>query len=913
VEERGLNGSGAEGVRIGNIFAYPTSLQGSAIFSLFPFPNNPNGIYGRKTFTQILPGSAQGNVASVKLDHSFKFKEREHSLTGRYNRTDDWHNIPAAGGALFGTLRPVVRTHNVSLFLNSELSGPNAITPIFNQFRASYGRTRLLFEEERDTEHLIPSGLSPNEPFLLNAPFLINVTSPNQTVNYVQYITLQSGGRVLDAERGRGSGQFGGALGPLGQVLIAGYSPLGVDVYSFPQRRVNNTYQLADTLTMRVRAHSLSLGGDFRRTDLNSDLPRNARPLLTFGSTPAVDFDANGAVRIDPQTGANQFSRFISPVFAAAAAAPNNMSQALAREVSSIGLRYYQINLFAQDEWRARPNLSLSFGLRYEYNTPPSERRNLIEKTFKDPQLSLVPGLQKFLENRDRIFDPDRNNFAPRVGLAFARNIFGTNATSFRGGYGLFHDQVLGAVVSLSRNVFPNFLTLNTGGGLGSIDGNNGRIGGFDVFNTASPTNGICFGGDCVNRFFPFAAPGTLNRLNEPNITLNVLTDVLNRAFPGEFGFTLPAKNLPTPMAHQYSFTIEQELGLNWVASAAYVGTQGRNLLRLTTPNLGPNLILPGAFFDISTFSDAPNLGLPLVYGYRLTPGQTLKPTGVIDPPNTTRRCTVPNHASCLKPTGTRPTDRAGTIYLYQTNAESRYDSLQLQLRGRLRNDLQLQVAYTFAKALDDVSDVFDLAGASSLPQDNSRLDLERGPANFDARHRFAAYFNYLFPTLASRSRASRLVLGGFELAGTWQYQTGQPFTVNSLFDINFDGNYTDRLNTTQGLMIDSGNDRQPLRLSVDNSNPNLVLPFLAPFNQNGRVGRNTFRAGDYFVANLALIKNFAINERHRIIFRTEAFNLFDRSNFGIPVRYLEAPAFGQATETVTPGRRIQFALKYSF
>lgn len=904
VEERGLNGSGATGLQSGNIALYPTSLDGSAVFSLFPFANNPNGIYGRRTYTQILPASAQGNIASFKMEHNFKFKERDQSLNGRYNRTDDWHNIPATGGALFATLRPVVRTHNFSLFLNSEVSGPNAVTPIFNQFRASYGRTRLFFEEERDTSFLIPSRKLPNEPFLLNAPYLFNFTLPNQncpfTTAATKCVTYDGVTGFQDVERD-------GRLGPVGQVVIAGFSPLGVDVYNFPQRRVNNTYQFADNLSMRVNTHSPTFGVDYRRTQLNSDLPRNARPQITFGSTPAVDFNPQtGAVRVDSQ-GNYIFGRFFSPVFAAAAAAPNNLSQTLATgplavNKSYIGLRYNQYNFFAQDEWRVRPDLSISYGLRYEYNSPPREVDSIIEKSFSDPKLSLLPQkVQDLLKGRESIFNPDRNNFAPRFGLAYARNIFGTNSTVIRVGYGLYYDQIIGAVVSQSRNVFPNFLTLNTGGGLGTKSNTNGQIGSFDIFNPASPNNGICFGGDCVNRFFPFTAPGTLNRLNEPNITADLMVSVLNREFPGEFGFTLPDRELRTPLAHHYSLSIEQQIGLNWVASLAYVGTNGDNLLRLTTPNMGPNLALGGAYFLVQRFGNT-NTGQPFIAGYRLTPGQTLKPTDST------------NNVDSLRPTGSRPIAGAGTIYLYQTNAGSSYDSLQFQLRGRFRSSLQGQISYTFAKAIDDVSDVFDLAGASALPQNSFNLGNETGLANFDVRHRFTANFNYFFPTLSARSRAARFFAGGFELAGTWQYQTGQPFTVNSLFDINFDGNYTDRLNNTSGLIIANGNNRQPLRRIVNaDENPNLVLPFLAEFGKDGAVGRNTFRAADFLMINLALIKNFVITERQRMTFRVEAFNLVDRPNFGIPIRYLEAPTFGEATETVTPGRRIQFALKYSF
>ena len=251
-------------------------------------------------------------------------------------------------------------------------------------------------------------------------------------------------------------------IGPVGQVIIAGFSPVGIDVFNFPQRRVNNTYQLADTLTLRAGDHSYVFGADTRRTELNSDLPRNARQLITF----------NGVLpRWSPGPTATQGlfrlpSAMIRPEdLAAAGAATGAFLTLAAPDSSNINLRFYQLDFFGQDAWRVRPNLSLSYGLRYEYNTPPRETNRRIENTFNSPELNLVPGLRDFIDGRTRIFDPDRNNFAPRIGLAYSPNLFGRagRTTIMRAGYGLFYDQILGAVVSQSRNVFPSFLTLNLG------------------------------------------------------------------------------------------------------------------------------------------------------------------------------------------------------------------------------------------------------------------------------------------------------------------------------------------------------------------------------------------------------------------------------------------------------------------
>ena len=856
VEERGFGGTGATGLPLGLLDpnepfrAFPTSVDGDAIFSLFPFPNNPRGIYGQNTFTQGLPSGGRGVIASIKLDGNFKVGGREQTVTERYNFTEDSRFIPVTGGALFSTLKPRVRTQNNSFYLNSELSRPDSSRPLFNQLRLSYGRTSLNFAEVRDTTFQVPSSRLPNVPFLLNAPYVINGTLPDTgftpNTGAVLYGVLPA---TTEDE-----------LGPVGQVSIAGFSPLGVDVFNFPQQRVNNTYQIADTLTLRAGDHSLAFGTDIRRTELNSDLPRNSRPLITFNGAPDIRIGQDG----EPEAAGG----FISAVNLAAAGAASGFFQTLATTDSNIGLRLYQYNFFGQDTWRARRNFSLSYGLRYEYNTPPGERQRRIEDTFDAPELSEVPGLRDFIAGRSRIFDPDRSNFAPRVGVAYAPNIFGADRlTIFRGGYGLFYDQILGAVASQSRNVFPNFLTVNFSGGFGNlVAGRDNELGRLQLLN---PSN------------LGIVQEGTLNRISRQLNTAQ-LVNLVNRVVTGQeeptssiFGATLPSRTLKSPRAHQYTFSVEQQLSRDTVLSLSYVGTLGRNLLRFSTPNLGLNSILIPLDFRVSQGDDPSDGVQPFVFGISLAPE------------------------------GGRPNPGAGFISRFETTASSRYDSMQLQLRGRLRRTLQYQAAYTFGKALDDVSDVFDLAGASALPQDSRNLAGERGPANFDIRHRFSYNFVYDFP--AAGGRAARFIFRGLQLAGTGSYQTGQPFTVNSIFDVNLDGNLTDRLNTTEGIER-TGDRRRPLRLTALDP-----ATLLAPVGENGALGRNTFRAGSVLDLNLALVKRFRVREGHDILFRVDAFNFINRANYGLPVRFLEAPGFGQATNTVTPMRRIQFALKYSF
>jgi hypothetical protein len=850
--QRGAFGTGTTGIFRDPFTGAPTSTNpmertGAAVLSLFPFPNNPGGIYGANTFTQVLPASGRGKVMSAKLDGNFDAWQRPQSITGRYNFTDDFRNIPVTGGAIFSTLKPHIRTQNLSLFWNSKINKPYSTNMIFNQVRLSYGRTRLRFDEVRNHDFLIPSGDSPNTPFLLNAPELFNLTLPsapgvpnNGPVTFTRPpITVED--------------EFGAA----GQVIIAGFSPIGVDVFNFPQRRINNTYQIADQLTLRFGRHTLTLGTDNRRTELNSDLPRNARPLITFGGAPRLIFQ-NGVSRFPTSNDPNPI---IAPVDLATIGSPNNLLLTVSTgpDDDAISLRTLQLSFYAQHDWRISRSLSLSYGLRYEYNTPPRELNGRIEKTFSDPSLNLVPGLSEFIAGRTRINDPDLNNFAPRASIAYSSDRFGNNRHSIlRAGYGLFYDQILGAVVSQSRNVFPTFLTVNFGGGiLSSLVDNFGLI----IFNPTRLSVNI------DGRPVTLLTPGTINRLN-PEFGVHGLITYVKDNFPNAIAPTLPARKLEMPMAHHFAFTYEQQLSRNLVMSTAYVGTRANHLLRFTTPNLGPGLTLVPLAFDV--FQE------------------------IFTVPQFSGRAIIPN----------RPDKTIGAINIFETTASSRYDSLQIQLHGRLRDSMQYQMSYNLSRATDDVSDVFDLAGASALPQNSLTFSGERGPANFDARHRFTYNFIYSF---AYYEKGVRWLLRGLQIAGIGRFQTGQPFTVNSTIDVNLDGNLTDRLNTLNGIVV-TGDRSQPLRLTTDNT-----FSLLAPFGQDGSVTRNTFRAGNLLELDLSLIKNFSMGATRRLIFRTDIFNFLNRANFGVPVRFLEAPAFGKATSTVTPGRRIQFSLKFSF
>ncbi|MGH9767790.1 MAG: carboxypeptidase-like regulatory domain-containing protein, partial [Blastocatellia bacterium] len=626
IAQRGFLGSGATGFTIpgldlaGNLNPTfrPTFTAGDAVFSLFPRPNNPIGPYGENTFTQVLPADAEGTIFSIKLDHSFKLfgPNIVHTLTGRYNFTDDERQLPAVGGALFSRLKPRVGTQNLSLFLSSQLT-----SRISNEARGSYGRTRLRFEALPDP-FLSPSHLAAsdpiNGPLLLNTPSrFINVSCAGLPTTQTKYGCFTGLSQNLAATFVRqtpagtvptsaGDIPITGVetnLGPIGQVIVAPYSPVGLDSYLFPQGRVNNTFQAADTLTIFSGDHNFRFGADIRRAQLNSFLNRNFRPQVVFGGTADLTMRSplsglpiayQGLSRLGDTPG------FFSGSDLAALGLPTGIFQALSIGApnTEIGLRSWQHNFFFNDTWRVRRGLTLDYGLRYEYNTVPREVNRRIEDTFglksvppADPSISLnadtsaaitafndtLGALKVFLDGRETIYDPDRNNFGPHFGFAwdpFAASNTQAGKTVIRGGAGIYYDVALGNVISQSRNVFPNFVPVNTDVNLfaRSISGllPDGRrfegfsrifnlfflgatfFGGADSFRGASCSQvqtGV-FGCDVTK-------PNTLNVLGPPPGALQAYLGRLfypaeaRRPFSGGgLAFTLPDRNLRSPQAY---------------------------------------------------------------------------------------------------------------------------------------------------------------------------------------------------------------------------------------------------------------------------------------------------------------------------------------------------------------------------
>lgn len=827
-----------------------TSALGENVLSLYPLPNNPGGPFGINNLTRVLPADGYGTIISDKLNHQFS---PGRVFNVRYNYTNDSRTLPSVNRAINSTIRAHTGTQNVSLIYESQYSDRLA-----NQARFSFGRTTLRLDLTGTTQSTFSAGSTEI------------VNNPDGSIS-----------------------RFPSQTGEIGELSIDPFSPVGVNTNIFPQNRANNTYQLADSVSWTLRSHAFKFGVDLRLVQLNSRLDRNYRPQVVYGSALLTSGVLNGFVNFVPDYTPER-TQLISGVQLAAIGLPSSIFQTITRNTpdSTIALRFNESNFFFNDSWRVARNFKLDYGIRYEYNTVPKERNRRVEDAIRLRDLPAAGGstadsetrTQAFnnsvaayrdvLGDRQRIYDPDRKNIGGH--LSFAWNPDGNGKTTIRGGYGVYYNAILGAVVSQSRNVFPNEIPLNLEPSFAK----------FDVFSLNNPSFFALRAANGSGADIPLIRNGAGNQLGgNPEDFVALIGELFRQnQLGGGLAFTLPERNLRTPYAQQWNLSFERELLSNFVFSAAYVGSKGTKLTRLTTPNLGAS-VTPSIQLAEANRGALQTVNFPIIF--------------------TDCRLQADNRCSIAPP---RPRPNLGSFQVFSNSASSNYHALQLETRKRFSQGYTLSVAYTWSHAIDDVSDVFALGGAPILPQDSFNFRAERGNANFDVRHLFATSFIWDLPFLKDSKTMAGRVLGGWQLATIVQAHQGQPFTLGVPFDANFDGNMTDRPSTTDGLIFFDGHGAQRVALA-----PNAQAGNFFVVGQNGFVGRNTVRGDNFVNVDLALNKGFAFWETQKLVFRAEAFNLLNRANFALPIRTIGAPGFGSAVDTINPARLIQFSLKYSF
>ncbi|MFN2532937.1 MAG: carboxypeptidase regulatory-like domain-containing protein [Pyrinomonadaceae bacterium] len=263
-----------------------------------------------------------------------------------------------------------------------------------------------------------------------------------------------------------------------------------------------------------------------------------------------------------------------------------------------------------------------------------------------------------------------------------------------------------------------------------------------------------------------------------------------------------------------------------------------------------------------------------------------------------------------------RPYNPIGRIFQVSSVFDSNYNGLQATLTQRLHGGLSFQAAYTWSKAIDNVSkptSFFRMPGQVGRPQDMRNLAAEKGLSAFDVRNRFVLSYIYEFPFFKQRKDFVSAVLGGWRLSGITNLQSGSPFSILDTSDPGLDGTPdNDRPDVLRNPNLPSGQ-RTPERWFDTGA----FVRFVANANRAtpafGTEGRNILFTDGIINFDAGLSKDISLGENRRLEFRWEVFNIFNHANFGVPINDLNASNFGRVLRTSTPERQMQFGLKFIF
>ncbi len=503
---------------------------------------------------------------------------------------------------------------------------------------------------------------------------------------------------------------------------------------------------------------------------------------------------------------------------------------------------------FAQDDWKIRPNLTLNLGVRYEY-----------QGLFRDGATQItaananVPGVIEF-----GIPKVDKNNFAPRIGFAWSPNwdnafgkfLFGNQGdSSIRGNF--------------ARSFFANFSNL--------------------VSNSVPPTlqGELQFTGSAASFL---QNGGALNLPFVPDLTPTFL-----RANAGSF-----IVDQIVPYADAITFSYQRQIGNNNGIELRYLRTMGRQMPVQVQLNARQ---VPNAAFVIPTFLSAPTAAqlasLPSISAITAA-NPSIDPVTLL---------------------GTRPLGQygfEGVLTGFPALGESNYDGFSGTFNRRFSKNIGFSAAYTLSKTEDNSTNELNTSAINPRrPQDAGNffsptglnLDNEWGTSPLDVRQRFVTSFTVDVPFFnKSENAVLKAVLGGFQINGVFQAQTGQAITVLAGRDANRNGDGAgDRaiFNPTGNPLLSSG--VQPLALVggvITNvamgdprtvayvaQNPNagfISTGFFAKELANQGAGtsrRNTFRTNGYNNTDLVVLKNtrFGTDGRFNFQIGAEIFDLFNQ------------------------------------
>ena len=520
------------------------------------------------------------------------------------------------------------------------------------------------------------------------------------------------------------------------------------------------------------------------------------------------------------------------------------------------GTRYRYFAFFVQDDWKVNRRLTLNLGLRWDYFSPRGEHNSNIsgfDPSLANPGAGGRLGAIAFLGNgtgrngRSSFANADNKDYGPRFGFAYQLN----QKMVVRGGYGLSY---------------------GIGNAAAGLRDSQNFIYGFNAAPSYASTNTGVTPAFSLDSGFPtnWPVPPFINPTVQNGASVNMIG--LNDGRAPYF--------LNSQVSVQYSLPGQATF------EAAYVGVKGTrlgtNLINLNQVN--PKYLSLGSLLTQSvTSAAAVAAGIPIPYpGFTGSVTQALRPYPQYQ--------TINNKSN--------------------PNGNSTYNALQVKYTKRLSHGFTVLGSYTWSKSITDGN---ISAGGGDSGQDYYNRRLEKTIADYDVPQLLSIAYTYELPfgkgkEFLNNGIASQL-LGGWQLTGIQQYQTGMPvqLTVNNTLPI-FNQVLRPNINLGVPLTLDPAN---PLGGPWFNK-----AAFSIPANfQFGDAPRNMtqLRAPNSYNESFGLMRRIRIKERATLTIRSEFFNAFNRTLFGAPASNVSASNFGFVSSQANSPRQGLMSMRLDF
>ena len=645
--------------------------------------------------------------------------------------------------------------------------------------------------------------------------------------------------------------------------------------------QVQNNFIYNDVFNWVHGNHTLRFGAELDRLNLDKSFPQVFNGQIFFANTLAMS----------TLPSLTDFQNFLlgSPQFVF------GQSGAYTHE-------YHHSNVaaFAQDDWKARRDLTLNLGLRVE--SFGAWHDGLCHIGNFDASLILkgqypyiypdcvnkfnVPGLHG-TANSTTLNNKYATGLGPRIGLAY--DLFGHHTTTIRAGFGIYYvQQDVGAVDNLAFQS-PLLDVVSFGGPPGCLA---------NYFEPVQPAgcpnpnpNALPAPGVVSPAFVPVLSQitGFVNASGAPT-TDTSQTAVYNNNGVNFFTLQVP-RHFIVPSVQQWNLTVQHSLGNNFILEVGYVGSHTVHLREVHDA--------------LQSVIASPQNPL-VVTGAN---GQQFK-------------ITTTTIANALARSPYQGVNGYSAYEAFVDNAYAHYNSLQTTLSRRFASSY-LQAAYTFSRSTDATSS--SNTAFNTLFNNQLNLNGSRGLSDFDRRHRLAVSYLQDIPLFSHAPGWKGKLLGGWSVSGVTLFQSGLPF---SIFDSGAGSAYvglTTVPGTTPSLApgagLSSGLTSGSVQSRLDhylNINAFQKAPVIGDDGAAtgfGTLGRNIYHGPFQQNWDFSLIKNLSLTERQRLRFTADFFDLWNHPAFSSPAftDVENAPAFGQIISTENNPRIIQFSVVWSF